>query len=265
MKRGIVTAVLVFICFILQTSVFELIKLAGITPNILLILISSVAVMRGQKPGMIVGFFCGLLMDIFYGSTIGGFAFLYMVFGFVDGFFNRIYYSDDNILPLVLIGVNDLIYGFIMYILCGLLQNHLRIIYYLKNIILPEMVYTVAVGLVCWKRTKRGVQILFKFKKKQEKDKTKLRGQIIELLSNRIIIIGVLLMVLFCLLIYRLFVLQIIQGDEHLANFNYKIKKTIEISGARGNIYDCNGKTLAYNQLAYTVRERMRMGRMVRK
>ena len=140
MKRGIVTSVLVFICFILQTSVFELIKLAGITPNILLILISSVAVMRGQKPGMIVGFFCGLLMDIFYGSTIGGFAFLYMVFGFVD----------DNILPLVLIGVNDLIYGFIMYILCGLLQNHLRIIYYLKNIILPEMVYTVAVGLVCY-------------------------------------------------------------------------------------------------------------------
>ena len=139
MKRGIVTAVLVFICFILQTSVFELIKLAGITPNILLILISSVAVMRGQKPGMIVGFFSGLLMDIFYGSTIGGFAFLY-----------RIYYSDDNILPLVLIGVNDLIYGFIMYILCGLLQNHLRIIYYLKNIILPEMVYTVAVGLVCY-------------------------------------------------------------------------------------------------------------------
>ena len=60
-------------------------------------------------------------------------------------------------------------------------------------------------------------------------------------------------MVLFCLLIYRLFVLQIIQGNEHLANFNYKIKKTIEISGARGNIYDCNGKTLAYNQLAYSV------------
>ena len=107
--------------------------------------------------------------------------------------------------------------------------------------------------MIGWKRTKRGVQILFKFKKKQEKDKTKLRGQIIELLSNRIIIMGVLLMVLFCLLIYRLFVLQIIQGDEHLANFNYKIKKTIEISGARGNIYDCNGKTLAYNQLAYTV------------
>lgn len=100
---------------------------------------------------------------------------------------------------------------------------------------------------------KSGVQILFKFKKKQETDKAKTKNQIIELLSNRIIIMGVLLTALFCVLIYRLFVLQIIQGDEHLANFNYKIKKTIEISGARGNIYDCKGKILAYNQLAYTV------------
>ena len=148
MKRGIVTAVLVFICFILQTSVFELIKVAGIAPNLLLIFISSIAVMRGQKPGMIVGFFSGLLMDIFYGSTIGGFAFLYMMFGFVVGFFHRIYYSDDNILPLVLIGVNDLVYGVIMYILCGLLHNHLRIVYYLKNIIIPELVYTVGFGLL---------------------------------------------------------------------------------------------------------------------
>ena len=100
---------------------------------------------------------------------------------------------------------------------------------------------------------KSGVQILFKFKKKQETDKAKTKNQIIELLSNRIIIMGVLLTALFCVLIYRLFVLQIIQGDEHLANFNYKIKKTIEIGGARGNIYDCKGKILAYNQLAYTV------------
>ena len=74
---------------------------------------------------------------------------------------------------------------------------------------------------------KSGVQILFKFKKKQETDKAKTKNQIIELLSNRIIIMGVLLTALFCVLIYRLFVLQIIQGDEHLANFNYKIRRRL--------------------------------------
>lgn len=98
---------------------------------------------------------------------------------------------------------------------------------------------------------RKGVRILFK--KKQKKDGAQIRKQIAEVLSNRIVLIGIFLMALFCLLIYRLFVLQIIEGEEHLANFNYKIKKTIETSGSRGNIYDCNGELLAYNQLAYTV------------
>ena len=100
---------------------------------------------------------------------------------------------------------------------------------------------------------KREVRTLFKLKEKQKTAKGKTKGLIWELISNRIVMLGVFLIILFGLLIYRLFILQIIQGDEHLANFNYKIKKTIEISGARGNIYDCNGKILAYNQLAYTV------------
>ena len=81
-------------------------------PNVLLILVASVSVMRGQKEGMLTGFFSGLLLDIFYGSWLGGFAFLYMFFGFVDGLFNQIYYSDDNFLPVIMIGVNDLVYGF---------------------------------------------------------------------------------------------------------------------------------------------------------
>lgn len=150
MKRTIVTALTVAACFLLQTSVFKFFRLANITPNLLIILVSSVAVMRGQKEGMLVGFFSGLLLDIFYGSLLGGFAFIYMLFGFIDGFFNRIYYSDDSFLPVIMIGVNDLVYGIIMYILCGLLNNHLKVFYYIKSIILPEIVYTVAVGLVMY-------------------------------------------------------------------------------------------------------------------
>lgn len=150
MKRIIATGLLIILFFVLQTSVFEMLKLADIVPNVLVILISSVAVMRGQKEGMLTGFFCGLLMDMFFGNWLGGFAFLYMLFGFVDGFFNRIYYSDDNFLPLILIGANDLVYGLIMFVVRGLLRNHLDFSYYLTSIILPELVYTVAVGLVLY-------------------------------------------------------------------------------------------------------------------
>ena len=148
MRRIIVTAITILVCFLLQTSVFDLFRLADTVPNVLLILVSSVSVMRGQKEGMLTGFFSGLLLDMFYGSWLGGFAFLKMIFGFVDGLFDQIYYSDDNFLPIIMIGAGDLIYGICMYIVYGLLQNHMHILFYIRTIILPEMVYTVAVGLI---------------------------------------------------------------------------------------------------------------------
>ena len=100
-------------------------------------------------------------------------------------------------------------------------------------------------------KTKKEVRILFK--SNGNTDFTKLKKQIIELFSNRLVIVGALALILFGIIIYRIFVLQIVQGEEHQSNFNYKVEKTIETSGSRGNIYDCNGKLLAYNQLAYTV------------
>ena len=53
MKRVIFTGLITILFFILQTSVFELFKLANIVPNVIVILVSSIAVMRGQKEGML--------------------------------------------------------------------------------------------------------------------------------------------------------------------------------------------------------------------
>lgn len=74
-----------------------------------------------------------------------------------------------------------------------------------------------------------------------------------KLLSNRLLVLMILFVVLFCLLVYRVFILQIVQGESHKQDFTYKVEKTVKISGTRGNIYDCNGKLIAYNKLVYTV------------
>lgn len=76
---------------------------------------------------------------------------------------------------------------------------------------------------------------------------------IIEYISHRLFVVSVVIFILFSMLVGRLFRLQIIEGEEHLNNFTYKSKKTLTVEASRGNIYDCNGKLLAYNQLAYSV------------
>lgn len=65
------------------------------------------------------------------------------------------------------------------------------------------------------------------------------------------------LIIIFCvtsvMLIGRLFYLQIVRGEDYLANYELQIRKTREVPGTRGNIYDRNGNLLAYNELAYSV------------
>jgi len=66
-------------------------------------------------------------------------------------------------------------------------------------------------------------------------------------------ILFVIALVMVVILIQRLFVLQIIRGEDYLDNFAMSIKKTRTIPSTRGEIYDCNGELLAYNRLSYVV------------
>ena len=145
MLRKLTMAVMVLFCFLLQTTVFRSLSFAGIVPNLLIILTSSCGFMRGEYEGLIIGFFSGLLCDIFFGDILGFYALVYMYVGFLNGKFCRIFYPEDIKLPIALITVSDLSYGIICYILLFLLRGRLDILFYLKAVILPETVYTVVV------------------------------------------------------------------------------------------------------------------------
>lgn len=80
-----------------------------------------------------------------------------------------------------------------------------------------------------------------------------LKEVIFEYVKHRLFPVTVVIIILFSILVRRLFVLQIIEGQEHMDNFIYKSEKTLNIESVRGNIYDTNGKLLAYNELSYSV------------
>ena len=151
MKRCITIGIIISVCFICQSTVFHFLELAGVVPNLLLIVTMSFGLMRGRKEGMLVGFFSGLLVDIFFGTVLGPYAFIYMTLGYGNGFFHRMYYLEDMILPICMITINDFIYNVIIYIFFFLLRNRLLFSEYLKIIILPEMIYTVLITLFLYK------------------------------------------------------------------------------------------------------------------
>ena len=72
-------------------------------------------------------------------------------------------------------------------------------------------------------------------------------------IGSRTFLLYVLFAVLGLVLINRIFQLQIVQGADKQTELELKIKKERSIASTRGNIYDCNGNVLAYNELSHSV------------
>ncbi len=76
---------------------------------------------------------------------------------------------------------------------------------------------------------------------------------ILNIIKSRYFAFSTVLVILSSILLQRLFVLQIVNGEEYQKNYTLMIEKDKEIPATRGCIYDRNGKVLAYNELAYSV------------
>ncbi|HIV22405.1 MAG TPA: rod shape-determining protein MreD [Candidatus Merdiplasma excrementigallinarum] len=151
MRRKIVMALLIVISCILQCSLFQLIEIASIKPNLLLILTVSFGLMRGRRSGLLTGFFCGLCCDLFFESILGFQALLYMWIGYFSGFFYRIFYDDDIKTPLLLISGADLVYGICQYAFTFLLRGRIHFFFYLRRIIIPEVLYTLILTIITYR------------------------------------------------------------------------------------------------------------------
>ncbi len=151
MKRRIILVFLILTCFLLQSTIFKTLSLGSISPNLMVIVTSSYGFMSGKKEGLWVGFFCGLLEDIFYGRLLGMHAMIYMYIGYANGYFNHIFYEEDIKLPIFLISVSELVYGLGTYVIMFMMRSRFAFSYYMIRIILPELIYTIVVTLIFYR------------------------------------------------------------------------------------------------------------------
>lgn len=169
MKRFIITFVLLITFFVLQGTMFDTLDFGNISPNLCLILVVSLGLMRGKKAGLLSGFFAGLLMDIFMGTVVGFYSLVLMYIGYFAGSFHRVFYPDDVKLPMGMIALSDLVYGFICYCFLFLLKGKLDLPYYFVHICIPECIYTMVVTIIVYPLILSINNLLEKSERKQER------------------------------------------------------------------------------------------------
>ena len=146
-RRVLVTAVLIILLFACQISVFGHLDLVGPSPNLMMVLCVSFAMLRGSRDGMIAGFFCGLLTDAFTSGPVGLFALLYLYTGYFGGRVYRKFYPENMMIPLGMIALTDTLFNIACYIVLFLPRSRYHVLFYLFRVIIPETLYTLIAAL----------------------------------------------------------------------------------------------------------------------
>ncbi|MCD7820032.1 MAG: rod shape-determining protein MreD [Lachnospiraceae bacterium] len=148
-KKVLIQTVLILAAYILHTSIFPNLAFNDISPNVLLLLTVFSSFEQGMNTGMVTGMVCGLLCDVFYGSVLGVYGLFYLLIGFFAGSMARFFYKDEYVFPIVVVAASDLLYNFVMYVTNFLLRGRFDFQYYFRCVILPELVYTLLLAVVC--------------------------------------------------------------------------------------------------------------------
>lgn len=155
MRTKLILAAVMLLCLLLQCSLLPALSIASITPNLMIAFTASFGLMRGRHSGLLLGFFCGLFADLMLGSQGGLFiglrAFTYMYIGYFSGYCYHVFYDDDVKMPVALAAAGDFAFGVLFYISQFLLRGRVDLFYYLRRVILPEMVYTIFLTLICYR------------------------------------------------------------------------------------------------------------------
>ena len=151
MLRVLILSLIAITNFVLQSTLFSYIAIGGIKPNTAIILTVSYAILRGDIEGAIFGFAMGFLQDVFFGNVLGLYALLGALVGFICGKPFKDFFTENYLLPVVLVFASMLAYEFVFYIFSFLIYGRTDFLYYFKRIILSETVYTTVLSLVIYR------------------------------------------------------------------------------------------------------------------
>lgn len=172
MKKLVMNILLIIIFFVLQTAVFSKLSIVGVFPNLLVVLVAVTGFMQGEKPALIMGFVCGLLLDLFTFRILGIQALILLLIGFVTGQFHNTFYPEDFKLPLLVITGSDLSFSLLMYFVTYLFRARFAFGFYFLNICLPELVYTLFVAILIYPLFLMQYKFFLRERKKESRDMT---------------------------------------------------------------------------------------------
>ncbi len=148
MKKTLIyiSLILVFIfIYLLQSLFFVNFTIAGVQPNIIVILVLFIGLFMGRSRGIIYGVIYGILMDLWIGKNIGITSICLAIVGVIGGAFDKNFSKDSRIVILLIGAFCTLIYEVLLYIFQIIFFNVSVEIFPFLKIFVIEIIYNILI------------------------------------------------------------------------------------------------------------------------
>ena len=151
MRRTAANLAFMIVMFAVQNCIFPFVPFISVSPNLMLVLTFSYGFIYGPGEGIFYGLAAGLLLDLFYSGAFGFFSLFFMWIGYMNGRLSAYYYENYITLPLFLCTLNEFLYNLYVYLFRFLIRGKWHFLFYLRTIIVPEIIMTLLVTLLIYR------------------------------------------------------------------------------------------------------------------
>ena len=154
MKRTIIAISLTlvfFIIYFLQSNFFNWFTIAGVKPNIFVILSLFIGLFLGRKYGLCFGIIYGFFLDSLIGRNIGMSSVMLGIIGLIGGYIDKNFSKDSRVMIMSMVMVTTIIYEIGLYIIqIIVLSYNISEIGLLVKTLFIEVVYNIIITIIIY-------------------------------------------------------------------------------------------------------------------
>ena len=153
MKKTIINILLIItflIIYILQANFFTWFNIAGVMPNLFVILVLYIGLFTNRSMGLAYGVVFGLILDLLIGKKIGISAIMLGIVGLIGTVFDKNFSKDSRITIMVMVMGCTIIYEVGVYLINYITQGiNVEILQFLK-ILSIEAIYNTILTIILY-------------------------------------------------------------------------------------------------------------------
>ena len=144
-----------FIIYFLQSNFFTWFTIAGIMPNLYVILVLFIGLFVKRKLGLVLGLIFGLYLDIVLGRVVGISALGLGLIGLLGEILSKNFSKDSRFIVTLMVIITTAIYEILVYI-CSMLRlgADIEIIPFLKILVI-EIIFNTLITIIIYPLLKK--------------------------------------------------------------------------------------------------------------